>query len=294
MKTAPTSPWIRFEEAIAFGGAETELVDRLRKIEPSYLHYDPELRVDHHVSLSWIGFLRKAYMQGRSAAILSGESSKAPMPPRTGSRGLYGLSFDTGRLIGWTYGRNRAPRSFILKALAFQFFGWPKLRVVTSEGRIHEPIVARQFAPVLSFLFTFFNQVKVSVFWRTFYPSFCRTWGLLQRFWASAAQFVFWDHIFPVWIFAKKRIFWDKMFPIWIFAKKRMFWDTIFPLWVITKKMVYWNGVFRIYVFFKSRAWRLKWAYWQVSALAGRTILKPYFFARYQFQKRIVKKEALR
>lgn len=55
-----------FNEEIRFGGAETELHKRLA--DAGYpLVFHPDLLVNHHVRLSLFGFLKRAYLQGRSA-----------------------------------------------------------------------------------------------------------------------------------------------------------------------------------------------------------------------------------
>lgn len=59
---------LRFNEDIVFGGAETELFQRMYNLNQILLFF-PQLQVEHRLFLNYRGFLRKSYLQGWSAGV---------------------------------------------------------------------------------------------------------------------------------------------------------------------------------------------------------------------------------
>ena len=284
LKTHSGSKWIRFNEEINFGGSETDLIAKINEIQPQMLSYDKEIILKHHITIGFFSFIKKAFLQGRSAGVLSSEVSVEPMKdvePSVSS--TYDLFFNAGKTYGYCYGYSRPSFLEMFFLMLYQLIGWPRFgKNLKEESRSknlnHQPLFKGLYFYIL-------YKAMYPIFYRIFYP-------IIYKF-KQIYSFTYWKVMYPTFP-VMKQLYWKAIFPVfsffrWLFVsiiywKLRwllvsiVYWKVFFPIisffkWLVVS-IIYWKLIFPILSFFR-------WIF--VSIVYWRVLFPALTFVRWCF-----------
>lgn len=319
LKTDEAAKWLRFDESMIFGGTERELILRATA-SGCQCRYFPQLKVAHHLRLSFRDLIWKAFMQGRGEAVLWRRYPsllKASVNQATDSLPtgwltyFYDLAFRTGVVYGSKYGLEKVKCKSLFRILYHQLFVGS-----TSEGE-----GLNEFSYLKDSLI---QQAWRKLYWRTLFPiknlirlMYGRVW---LRIYGKFISPIYWKFIFPlknlaIWIYGKilvpiywkvfAPLYWKALFPLknrahFIYGKilVRLYWKLLYRMGSYIYWNIWWKVVNQtrllvrgdhqlIYKLFNVyHGFRLYYGYKVVPVLVK--ILKPYYFLRFQCQKRML------
>ena len=194
LKTGHNSPWLRFDEDFKFGGTEKELI--LRSIQQGLsMRYLEDLKVPHHIQMTALSFLRKAFFQGRGEAILRKRYPQLFMStvddtlrPRNFGSMVYDIFFQTGMIYGFRYSLEPVRATQFLK-IFFQKFFWvshfDEKNKESNLGYLKEPYfpALQRLSGVYWLIYPVLKKVQQAIeeiYWIA-YPIFRKIQGNLWR-----------------------------------------------------------------------------------------------------------------
>ncbi|NCN95568.1 MAG: glycosyltransferase family 2 protein [Bdellovibrionales bacterium] len=287
-----TRAWLRFNENISFGGSETELI---RSLKDDDCHFEPSLAVDHYIRINFFSFLVKAFLQGRTEGYLNQSNPFKKQSFASKGNFPYDLIFSAGHLYGENYGLSEIKFLNLLSIVSQLIFGWPKSVMKQSP---HWPCPPTRPSLLRAASERFWTYLKVTLFWRRIF----RVWNFFK-------VTVFWHGIYPwtsrTWGFFKVIIFWNGIFKVWTAFKVFIFWRVLYKAWTSFKVFIFWKGLHPLFHAFRLNLWRVTHVHfyfikslrslhffyvksvWPIVLI----FLKPYFFLKYQWDKRFINTE---
>lgn len=152
--------------------------------------------------------------------------------------------------------------------------------------------------------------------WMKIRPQLISLWLAMEKVFYWHGLFRVWNQVYPPLSLQLKKIYWNRFFKPWMKIKpllsagwvtfiKLIYWKGLFRVWMEIKplwdhfkltliQVFYWQSFFKLYWLMRSHFWRIYQIPWIFHLLFYRLIwpslqpiLKPYYFLKYQWKKRI-------